>query len=182
MPALRKLMVAYAQAFLEQVLVSGACNGAHNLGNRLVRWLLMMHDRIDGNTLLITQDLLAEMLGAHRPSITLRELEIAGLIERGRRQITILIARACFSAGMIPQNHPLDFLKTLFLEELRLVSRTQGLGGAGKQQPHRRVTSTAAVMMLGYVNMRCTFIDRQTPGCNRASGSVGRQIVRRRHK
>jgi hypothetical protein len=58
-------MVAYAQAFLEQVLVSGACNGAHNLGNRLVRWLLMMHDRIDGNTLLITQDLLAEMLGAH---------------------------------------------------------------------------------------------------------------------
>jgi CRP-like cAMP-binding protein len=85
-------MSAYAQAFLEQVLVSGACNGAHNLKNRLARWLLMMHDRIDGDTLFITQDLLAEMLGAHRPSIThaVRELELADLIEHGRRQVTIL--------------------------------------------------------------------------------------------
>jgi CRP-like cAMP-binding protein len=92
MPAFRKLMFAYVQAFLEQVLVSGACNGAHSLKERLARWLLMMRDRTDGDTLLITQDLLAEMLGAHRPSIThaARELELAGLIERGRRQVTIL--------------------------------------------------------------------------------------------
>ena len=92
MPAFRRLMFAYAQAFLEQVLVSGACNGAHSLKERLARWLLMMRDRTDGDTLLITQDLLAEMLGAHRPSIThaARELELAGLIERRRRQVTIL--------------------------------------------------------------------------------------------
>jgi CRP-like cAMP-binding protein len=92
MPAFRRLMFAYVQAFLEQVLVSGACNGAHSLKERLARWLLMMRDRTDGDTLLITQDLLAEMLGAHRPSIThaARELELAGLIERGRRQVTIL--------------------------------------------------------------------------------------------
>ena len=85
-------MFAYVQAFLEQVLVSGACNGAHSLKERLARWLLMMRDRADGDTLLITQDLLAEMLGAHRPSIThaVRELELAGLIEHGRRQVTIL--------------------------------------------------------------------------------------------
>jgi CRP-like cAMP-binding protein len=92
MPAFRRLTFAYIQAFLEQVLVSGACNGAHSLKERLARWLLMMRDRSDGDTLLITQDLLAEMLGAHRPSIThvVRELELAGLIERGRRQVTIL--------------------------------------------------------------------------------------------
>jgi len=92
MPAFRRLMFAYVQAFLEQVLVSGACNGAHSLKERLARWLLMMRDRADGDTLLITQDLLAEMLGAHRPSIThaVRELELAGLIEHGRRQVTIL--------------------------------------------------------------------------------------------
>jgi CRP-like cAMP-binding protein len=92
MPAFKSLMFAYVQAFLEQVLVSGACNGAHSLKERLARWLLMMRDRTDGDTLLITQDLLAEMLGAHRPSIThaARELELAGLIERGRRQVTIL--------------------------------------------------------------------------------------------
>jgi CRP-like cAMP-binding protein len=91
-PVFRELMFAYVQAFLEQVLVSGACNGAHNLKQRLARWLLMMRDRSDGDNLLITQNLLAEMLGAHRPSIThiARELELAGLIERGRRQVTIL--------------------------------------------------------------------------------------------
>jgi CRP-like cAMP-binding protein len=92
MPAFRKLMFAYIQAFFEQVMVSVACNGAHSLKERLARWLLMMCDRSDGDTLLITQDLLAEMLGARRPSIThiARELELAGLIERGRRQVTIL--------------------------------------------------------------------------------------------
>jgi len=92
MPAFRRLMCASVQAFLEQVLVSGACNGTHTLKERVARWLLMMHDRIDGDTLLISQDLLAEMLGAHRPSIThvVRELELEGLIEHGRRQVTIL--------------------------------------------------------------------------------------------
>jgi CRP-like cAMP-binding protein len=84
-------MSAYVQAFLEQVLVSAACNGAHSLKQRLARWLLMMRDRTDGDTLLITHDLLAEMLGARRPSVThaAEELERAGLIERGRRQVTI---------------------------------------------------------------------------------------------
>jgi CRP-like cAMP-binding protein len=92
MPAFRLLMFAYMQAFLEQVLVSGACNGAHSLKERLARWLLMMRDRTDGDILLITHDMLAEMLGAHRPSVTnvARELESSGRIELGRRQVTIL--------------------------------------------------------------------------------------------
>ena len=54
MPSFRSLMYAYVHAFLEQVLVSGACNGAHSLKERLARWLLMMHDRSDGDTLRIT--------------------------------------------------------------------------------------------------------------------------------
>jgi len=92
MPAFSSLMYAYSQAFLEQVLVSVACNGAHNLKQRLARWLLMMRDRGDHDALQITQSLLAEMLGVHRPTITnaARELERAGLIARGRRQVTIL--------------------------------------------------------------------------------------------
>src|ERR1700688_2125531 len=92
MPAFRSLMDAYVQAFLEQVMVSVACNGAHSLKQRLARWLLMMRDRSDSDTLPITQDLLAEMLGGKRPSISnaAEELEHAGLIERGRRQVTIL--------------------------------------------------------------------------------------------
>jgi CRP-like cAMP-binding protein len=85
-------MYAYVQAFLEQVMVSVACNGAHSLTERLARWLLMMRDRSDGDALPITQSLLAEMLGVQRPTITnaAGELERAGLIERGRRQVTIL--------------------------------------------------------------------------------------------
>jgi CRP-like cAMP-binding protein len=92
MPAFRSVMNAYVQAFLEQVMVSVACNGAHSLKQRLARWLLMMRDRGDGDVLLITQGLLAEMLGVHRPSISnaAQELERTGLIERGRRQVTIL--------------------------------------------------------------------------------------------
>jgi CRP-like cAMP-binding protein len=92
MPSFRSLMYAYVQAFLEQVMVSVACNGAHDLKQRFSRWLLMMRDRSDGDTLPITQNLLAEMLGVQRPTITnaTRELERAGLVARGRRQIAIL--------------------------------------------------------------------------------------------
>jgi CRP-like cAMP-binding protein len=92
MPSFRSLMYAYVQAFLEQVMVSGACNGAHSLKERLARWLLMMRDRSDDDALPITQNLLAEMLGVQRPTITnaVGELERAGLIEPGRGQVTIL--------------------------------------------------------------------------------------------
>jgi CRP-like cAMP-binding protein len=102
MPSFHSLMYAYAQAFLEQVMVSVACNGAHSLKQRLARWLLTMRDRGDDDTLRITQNLLGEMLGVQRPSITIaaRELERAGLIARGRREVTIvdrpgLLAESC---------------------------------------------------------------------------------------
>jgi len=92
MPSFRSLMYAYVQAFLEQVLVSVACNGAHSLKQRLARWLLTMRDRGDDDALQITQNLLAEMLGVQRPTVTnaARELERAGLIARCRRQVSIL--------------------------------------------------------------------------------------------
>ena len=101
MPSFRNLMYAYVHAFLEQVLVSGACNGAHSLKERLARWLLMMHDRSDGDTLQITQTLLAHMLGVQRPSVTnaIRELERARLIAPSRRQVTILDRQGLMEAS-----------------------------------------------------------------------------------
>lgn len=92
MPSFRALMHCYAQTFLEQVLVSVACNGSHNVTQRFARWLLMMRDRSDNDSLQITQALLGDMLGVQRPTITnaARELERKGLIERGRRQVTLL--------------------------------------------------------------------------------------------
>jgi CRP-like cAMP-binding protein len=101
MPPFRAVMNAYIQAFLEQVMMSVACNGAHSLKQRLARWILMMRDRSDSDVLPITQSLLGEMLGVQRPSITnaIRELERAGLIEGGRRQVTILDRRALTGAS-----------------------------------------------------------------------------------
>jgi CRP-like cAMP-binding protein len=101
MPSFRSLMFAYVQAFLEQVMVSVACNGAHSLKQRLARWLLMMRDRSDSDALPITQNLLAVMLGVQRPTITnaAEELERAGLIERGRRQVTILDRQGLMGAS-----------------------------------------------------------------------------------
>jgi len=121
MPSFRNLMFAYLEAFLEQVLVSVACNGAHSVKQRLARWLLMMRDRSDEDALPVTQALLAEMLGVQRPTVTnaARELEHAGLVARGRRQITIrnrprLIAASCEcyqlvrdrTASHLPKTYP----------------------------------------------------------------------------
>jgi len=91
-PEFKAAMYDYAQAFLDQALVSGACNAAHKLNQRLARWLLTTRDRSDGDKLPVTQTLLAEMLGVQRPTMTnaLGEFERAGLIAGARRQITIL--------------------------------------------------------------------------------------------
>ena len=101
MPSFRSLMFAYARAFLEQVMVSVACNGAHSLEQRLARWLLMMHDRGDSDVLQITQDLLAEMLGVQRPSVSnaAQAMERDGLVARGRRQVTILDRKGLMKAS-----------------------------------------------------------------------------------
>src|SRR6266446_2259053 len=50
-PSFRSLMYAYVNAFLEQILVSVACNGAHSIKQRLARWLLMMSDRCDDDAM-----------------------------------------------------------------------------------------------------------------------------------
>src|SRR5262245_66693941 len=85
-------MLAHVHAFLEQVLFSSACNGAHSVSQRLARWLLTMRDRHDEDTLPITQDLLAEMLGVHRPTVTnaVRALHRGKLIRADRKRVGIL--------------------------------------------------------------------------------------------
>lgn len=90
--AFRQLMYAHSHAFLEQVLVSGACNGAHTIRQRLARWLLMMWDRHDADTLPVTQDLMAEMLGVQRPTVTnaARLLHDEGMIKLERKRVSLL--------------------------------------------------------------------------------------------
>lgn len=81
-PALRALLLRYALAFHHQVSQTAACNGNHALDQRLARWLLMAHDRAEGDEFPMTQDFLALMLCVHRPSVTVaaRLFQQAGLI------------------------------------------------------------------------------------------------------
>lgn len=90
-PALRRVLLAYGQAFLIQVLQSVACNGVHSVEERAARWLLMCHDRSHGDTFLLTQEFLAEMLGVSRPAVSTvaRTLQRAGLIRYSRGVMTV---------------------------------------------------------------------------------------------
>lgn len=90
--SLRRLMGRYAQALIAQISQSVACNGIHGVEERMARWLLMTHDRSDGDELLLTQEFLALMLGVRRPTVTVvaRTFQSAGLIRYRRGRITIV--------------------------------------------------------------------------------------------
>ena len=77
--ALRTLALRYIEAMQAQVMQTAGCNAHHALEQRLARWLLMAHDRVQGDHLPLTHDFIAVMLGVHRPSITVA----AGLLQRG---------------------------------------------------------------------------------------------------
>jgi len=91
LPEFRAVMYAYAQVYIDELMLSVACRSAHSLLQRLARWLLMIRDACDADDLPVSQQQLAALLGVHRPSITnaARELEKMGLIARGVRQMTV---------------------------------------------------------------------------------------------
>jgi CRP-like cAMP-binding protein len=89
--SLRGLLLGYVRYFIIQVLQSVACNGLHSVQERFARWLLMAHDRAGTDSFRLTQEFLADLLGIHRPSVTIvaRTLQSAGLISYSRGLITI---------------------------------------------------------------------------------------------
>lgn len=91
LPAFEKSLFSTVQALFYQVMVSGACNGAHSAKERLARWLLTMRDRNDRDTMDLTHDFLSEMLGVRRATVTeaARDLKTAGLIGNSRGQVRI---------------------------------------------------------------------------------------------
>ncbi len=90
-PTLHKLLMRYLMALLNQVAQSTSCNRLHEVQERCARWLLQTHDRIEGDTFPLTQEFLSQMLGVHRPTVTLAAamLQKAGLIDYTRGKIRI---------------------------------------------------------------------------------------------
>ena len=90
-PILSALMLRYAQAHMIQMSHNVLSNAVHGLVERLARWLLMCHDRIDGDELAVTHETLSIMLGVRRPGVTttLHILEGHRLIRSQRRRIII---------------------------------------------------------------------------------------------
>jgi CRP-like cAMP-binding protein len=89
---LRDLCVRYNEVMLTQARVTAACNALHQVDERFARWLLQSADRAAGDPLMLTQELLAEMLGVRRTSVTevARRMQEKGVITYSRGVIKIL--------------------------------------------------------------------------------------------
>lgn len=92
MPHLHQRLMRYVMALLNQIAQGTSCNRLHQVQERCARWLLHTHDRVSGDSFMLTQEFLSQMLGVHRPTVSIasRMLQQAGLIRyvRGRIEVT----------------------------------------------------------------------------------------------
>jgi CRP-like cAMP-binding protein len=90
--SLHQRLLQFVQAFMIQTAQTALANGSHTLEQRLARWLLMCHDRVDADELFATHEFLSLMLGVRRAGVTnaLKTLEDRGLISTKRGRITVL--------------------------------------------------------------------------------------------
>ena len=90
-PTLRRSLLRFGHTFLVQAAYTAAANGRSKVETRLARWLLMAHDRTDGDELILTHEFLSIMLGVRRPGVTvaLSFLEKQGLVRPQRGSISI---------------------------------------------------------------------------------------------
>ena len=90
--SVQRLLLRYVQAFLVQVSQTAMSNGSYTIEERLARWLLLVHDRADGNDLSLTHEFMSIMLGVRRTGVTLaiHILEGAHMIRARRGVLTIL--------------------------------------------------------------------------------------------
>ncbi len=92
LPHFRRRCFCHVQVTMVQTAQSTACNARHELPQRLARWLLMSHDRAEGDELPMTQEFLSYMLGVRRAgvSVVANALQSAGIIRQSRGRLTIL--------------------------------------------------------------------------------------------
>jgi CRP-like cAMP-binding protein len=89
---LQHLLLRFTQALITQMTQTAVCNRHHSVDQQLCRWLLLSLDRLPGNELVMTQELIANMLGVRREGVTeaAGKLQAKGLIEYRRGRITVL--------------------------------------------------------------------------------------------
>lgn len=89
---LQVVLLRYTQALITQMAQTAVCNRHHSVDQQLCRWLLLSLDRLPGNELTMTQELIANMLGVRREGVTeaARKLQKDGLIEYSRGRIQVL--------------------------------------------------------------------------------------------
>lgn len=107
---MQRVLLRYTQALMTQMFQTAACNRHHSVEQQLCRWLLLTVDRIKSGELLMTQELVANMLGVRRESITdaARNLQNANCISYRRGHISVLDrgkleARACECYGVVKE-------------------------------------------------------------------------------
>lgn len=105
---MQRLLLRYTQALLTQMAQTAVCNRHHSLDQQLCRWLLLSIDRLPSDQLVMTQELIANMLGVRREGVTeaAGKLQKAGLIRYHRGHITVLDrkgleARVCECYGVV---------------------------------------------------------------------------------
>jgi CRP-like cAMP-binding protein len=86
------LLLRYTQALITQMSQTAVCNRHHSLDQQLCRWLLLSLDRLEDSELMMTQELIANMLGVRREGVTEAAIKLqrAGLIRYARGHITVL--------------------------------------------------------------------------------------------
>ena len=110
--ALQHLLLRYTQALITQMTQTAVCNRHHAVDQQLCRWLLLSLDRLPGNELVMTQELIANMLGVRREGVTeaAGKLQEEGLIRYSRGHITIidrrqLEARVCECYAVVKKEY-----------------------------------------------------------------------------
>jgi len=90
--AFQKMLLRYTQALLTQISQTAVCNRLHSVEQQLCRWLLLSHDRLDSDILVMTHDLISNMLGVRREGVTLAAQKLANrkLIRNNRGTITVI--------------------------------------------------------------------------------------------
>jgi CRP-like cAMP-binding protein len=96
-----RLLLGYVEATMVHLAQHAACNRSHSMEQRCARWLLMTHDRIEGDQFPLTQEFLAQMLGVRRATVTAiaGTLQKAGLIKYSRGRMRVVNRRGLEAAA-----------------------------------------------------------------------------------